>query len=193
MSRSGGCARSPSPRGGAARVACVACVGCVAAALALAACSSGTESHPSGPASLEYDIEFPSTAAAVAVETIQAFVYSTNEPNTDCPSLLVARAAKTELPTPLAQTDPVQLCDVLGGKAGDITGVAFGEVTFLVVAQADGNDYFTGCSLVTITPTSGPVNVQVSTTQAIPATTCQSVSEFCRGDCSVSEDGGPLD
>jgi len=179
-----GRARSPTLRGAAA---------CIAVAGSLLAACAGSETHASGPASLEYDIEFPSTAAAVGVETIQAFVFSAKDPGTDCPSLLVDREAKTELPAALAKTDPVKLCDVVDGGAGTLRGVDFGELTFLVVAQADGADYFTGCTLATVTPTSGPVNVQVSTTRPIPATTCQSVSEFCAGGCQVSEDGGPLD
>jgi hypothetical protein len=168
--------------------ACLAC-----AAVAVVACSSGTDSHASGPAALEYDIEFPSTAAAVVVETIQAFVFSTSVAGTDCPSLLVDREAKTELPKPLAKTDPAALCDVLGGTAGNLLGVDFGEVTFLVVAQVGGADYFTGCTLATITPTSGPVNVQVSTTRSVPPTTCKSVSEYCQQACAASADGGPAD
>lgn len=179
--------------GGMGRVTLARAAGpLVGLASALAACSAGTNEHASPPTSAEYDVEFPSTAAAVSVDTIQTFVFSASTPETECPSLLVARKTGAGLPPALAQTDPVALCDMLSGSKGGIPAVGFGNVSFLVVAQRQNADAFTGCTLTTLSATSGPVSVQLGqvTIDAIPATTCTSVLDHCNGACTVGGDGG---
>jgi len=170
-------------------------VRCSAVPLALAgalACSAGTNTHPSPPTTVEYDIEFPSTQAAVGTDTVQTFVFASTTPKTDCPSLLVARQSGSDLPTALAQTQPAKLCDVLAGNAGKLDDVGYGTVSFLVVAQRGGTDYFTGCILATLNAqTTAPVQVQLAqaTTAHIPTTTCSTVADFCAGNCSVGDGG----
>jgi hypothetical protein len=172
-------------------------VRCIAVPLALAvagplACSAGTNTHPSPPTPLEYDVEFPSVQAAVGANTVQTFVYSTATAKTDCPSLLVARQSGSDLPTDIAHTDPVAFCDLINGKGTPLTNVGYGTVSFLVVAQRGGVDYFTGCTLATLSATSAAVQIQLAqaTTAHIPTTTCNTTADFCAGNCSVG-DGGP--
>jgi hypothetical protein len=162
-----------------------------ALSVALAACSAGTNDHPSPPTASEYDIEFPSTAAAVSVDTIQTFVFSASTPQTDCPSLLVARRTGAGLPTVLAQTDPVPLCGLLDGGVGQLLDVGYGTVSFLVVAQRQNTDYFSGCTLTTLSATSAPVSVQLQqvTIASLPPTTCTSVSDHCKGICPPADGG----
>lgn len=159
-----------------------------------AACSAGTTDHSSAPTSVEYDVEFPSTAAAVAADTIQTFVYSSSTPKTDCPSLLVARQSGSGLPTAVAQAAPVALCDMAAGGKGQISGVGYGNVSFLVVAQRGGADYMTGCTLTTLSASVTSVSVQLGLVndQPIPLTSCQTVSDFCASPsaCTVGGDGG---
>jgi hypothetical protein len=164
-------------------------------ASALAACSAGTNTTQSPPTTLTYEIEFPSTAAAVSVETLQTFVFSTSTSGTDCPSLLVARESQSQLPTSLAQTNPVPLCNVLSGKAGQVPDVAYGPVSVLVVGQRGGADYMSGCTLASLSSTSGPVPVQLQldNATALPDTTCTTVTQFCATppQCTVGGDAGP--
>jgi hypothetical protein len=174
-------------------------VRCVAVPFALAglalACSAGTNTHPSPPTSVEYDVEFPSTEAAVGADTVQAYVFSTSTPKTDCASLLVALQGGSDLPTVVAQTDPIALCDMLAGKGGVLSDVGYGTVSFLVVTKRANAYYFTGCTLATLTATSAPVQIQLAqaTTAHIPTTVCNgstdfTVTDFCGGGCTV--DGG---
>jgi hypothetical protein len=165
----------------------------IAAALTvLAGCSAGTNNQPSPPTLAEYDISFPSTAAAVSVDTIQTWVFDASTPKTNCASLLVARSSGTPLPNDLAHIDPVALCDLLqNGSKGTIDPVPYGNVVFLVVAQRQGNDYFSGCVLATLSQTSSRVSVQLEqvTFTPIPSTTCTSVSDHCNNKCTVGDGG----
>lgn len=159
----------------------------------LAGCSAGTTTQPSPPTPLTYEIEFPSTAAAVSVDTLQTFVFSASTPGTDCPSLLVARQSQTALPASLAQTNALPLCDVLGGKTGQLPDVAYGNVTILVVGQRAGADYLSGCTLATLAASNSavPVQLELDTTEPLPSTDCKTVSAYCATppECSVGDGG----
>ncbi len=159
---------------------------------ALVACSAGTSDHASAPSSYTYEIEFPSTQAAVGADTVQVFVFSQSTPETDCPSLITDVSSQESLPPTVAQTNQLALCDVLSGSKGEIPNVTYGDVAFLVVAQRNGANYFSGCALATISASSGPVDVSltaVSDTTTILPTTCMSVSAFCSQSCTVGDAG----
>jgi hypothetical protein len=170
----------------------------VVGAGALVACSAGTNNHPSPPSPFTYEIQFPSTQTAVGADTVQVFVFSRATPKTDCPSLITVRTSRGNLPATVAQTDQLTLCDVLTSTTsmkGQLPSVPYGDVSFLVVAQRGGIDYFTGCALATLSATSGPVAVSLtaaSNTTPIPATNCMSVSAHCATPptCTVGGDGG---
>ncbi len=164
----------------------------------IVACSAGTNDHPSPPSAGTYDVEFPSTAAAVGAETVQAFVYANPSAaaETDCTSLIVARQSGSDLPTPEAQTPQVALCDVLSNAAkAQIPSVPYGNISLLVVTQRGGADYFTGCALATLGQGSPAVTVQLQQASALartPSTNCGAVSDFCSSPptCCVDCDGG---
>jgi hypothetical protein len=170
-------------------------VAVAAGAVGMLGCSAGTVDHPSAATSVQYDIEFPSAEAAVSAETIQTFIFSTSTADTACPALLVARQSGQSLPMALAQTSPIPLCSLLGdgGTGGSLPGVAYGNVSFLVVAQRGGVDYFTGCTLATISSTSAPIAVQLQqvSTQHIPTTNCTTVGDHCANppSCEVGDGG----
>jgi hypothetical protein len=140
----------------------------------------------SPPTSVPYTIEFPSTAAAVGADTVQVFVFDHSQPKTDCPSLISGRAAQN-LPSAIAQTDQLALCDVMAGSKGQIGSVPYESVSFLAVTQRNGIDYFTGCALATLSSSTSDVAIQLSpaTTTPIPTTNCMNVSDFCRKACTV--------
>jgi hypothetical protein len=162
------------------------------------ACSAGTNTHPSPPSAGTYEIEFPSTSAAVAADNVQAFVFANLSAagKTDCAALIVARQSGADLPTPEGQTGQIALCDVLAnGSKAEIPSVPYGDVSFLVVTQRNGVDYFTGCALATLADGSPPITVQLQQAVAtlhIPSTDCASVSDFCASPpkCCVGCDGG---
>lgn len=173
--------------------------GIALSALLLGACSAGTNNIPSPPSAGTYEIEFPSTAAAVAAETVQAFVFAnpSGANKTDCTSLIVARQSGSDLPAAEAQTGQVRLCDVLTAPRTNalIPDVPYGNVSLLVVTQRNGSDYFTGCALSTLGPNSPPVTVQLqqaTATAHIPSTNCANVGDYCTSppSCCVGCDGG---
>jgi hypothetical protein len=162
----------------------------------VASCSSGSSAAP--PTSGIYEVSFPSTAAAVGAQTVQAFVFANPSAanKTDCANLIVARQSGAGLPTPEAQTGQIPICTVLATPAqGQIPNVPYGEVSVLVVTQRSGVDYFTGCVLTTLAEGSAPISVQLEqavATAHIPSTNCGSVSAFCSATptCCVGCDGG---
>ena len=163
-----------------------------------ASCSAGTTDHPSPPSNATFEVQFPSTAAEVGAETIQAFVYAnpSSMAMTDCEHLIVARQTMNNLPPAEAQTSSIAMCDLLADATkGQVPNVPYGQVAVLVVTQRKGADYFTGCASGPLSQSGTPISVILSPakiTTPIPSTNCQNASDICAmpPKCCVACDGG---
>ena len=155
-----------------------------AAPLALVvACTASSD----GPSSGTYTVRFPSTAAAVATDTVQLFVFEPPRGGAEradfCQSLIQARKRKDTL-KPNQQNQPVNICELLAGKK-PIT-IPYGEKAVLAVAQRKAVDFMAGCVIQTLGDGDAPAAIDLSlldVSTAVPDTTCSSVTEFCTKQC----------
>lgn len=152
-------------------------------ALLVSACSS--ESPPSKG---NIGVLFPSTAAAVATDYLQFFVFdgpsSEAERPTLCQDLIQARK-KGDTPSPGEQSPPIHVCDALEG-AVPVT-IPYGEHAVLVLGQRNGKDFLVGCTLQTFGKGDAVLPVSLSLINAsasLPSKTCPSLSDFCSEVCT---------
>jgi hypothetical protein len=153
------------------------------ALLAITACTASNDTPSSGT----YTIEFPSTAAAVATDNVQLFVFDPPTLAADragyCQSLIQARKLKADQ-KPIAMNQPVNTCELLGGKK-PIT-IDYGDKAILAVAQRNQMDFMIGCAIQTLGngDASLPIDLSlVDVSNPVPPTTCMSVTDFCTGKC----------
>jgi hypothetical protein len=166
--------------GGLSRVLGVACS--VTMALLITSCSSDD-----GPSSGTYTIQFPSTAAAVATDTVQLLIFDPPKTAADragfCQSLIQARKRK-DPQKPTVSNQPVNICEMLQGRK-PIT-VDYGEKAVLAVAQRRAMDFMIGCTIQTFGNGNAPLPIDMSLIDVsvpVPDTTCTSVTDFCTQKC----------
>lgn len=155
--------------------------------LALLVASSQACTAPSnGPSTGTYSVSFPSTAAAVATDTVQLLVFDVpagNDRQDFCLNLVQARKRK-EQQKPVLQNAPVNICEMLGGRK-PIT-IPYGEKAVLAIAQRKAQDFLSGCVIQTFGAGDAPLDIDlalVDVSNAVPDTTCATVGEFCTGKC----------
>ena len=162
----------------------------VFAVAALAACvvaCSSTKEVPSPPP-VGYQISFASIDVAAFSETVEVLVYdATKGREALCNELVVKRHSNQgDQIVPLARTQPVTPCDLLGGKAQKLD-VSLGWRAFVGVARRNGQDYLVGCTVTELKGGSPqPVillDYASSLVEQAKPTTCQSLSDHCKGAC----------
>ena len=164
--------RRAAPRG----VALAAALACVCA------CSAASD-----PSRIEYDVTFPSTAAAVAADGVEIHVFDAAKPDVAgdvCASLIVRRRTGQDLPAALVARSDLTPCALRAGQGA--LAVSYGSRAFLVVAQRARQDFLIGCAYVELSATTAPVEIPLAlfaTTIAVPTTTCPSLSDHCAGGC----------
>lgn len=153
-------------------------------AASLLACSS-TKYVDADAAPGSYNVLFPSTAAAVATDTVQIWVFGGDAGTATCLSLVQKRQSHQALPPALITSDPTPPCDLAAGKGG--VTIPFGKVSVLAVGTRKGNDFLVGCTEQQLDSAAASVDVYVSlasNTQSVPTTTCTALSTFCSGGCN---------
>lgn len=148
----------------------------------LAACTL-----PAGaPTEGTYTLQFPSTAAAVAVESIQLFVFDMPTIQRDrasyCASLIRARRNAT-LPKSVAQTAPASVCDLERGARATFP---YGEHAVLAVARRAGSDLLMGCTVQTFGDGDAPLPITlalVDVAHPVPQTRCTTLGAYCQKQC----------
>lgn len=153
------------------------------AALLVAACTAGEGDPSTGT----YTIDFPSTAAAVATDTVQVLVFaapkSPEDRPTYCQTLIQQRRQKSPQQTVLT-TPTVNVCEMLAGRR-PIT-VPYGEHAALAIARRGNDDFMIGCTLQTFGNGDAPLPISLALLEAsnpVPETTCSTVSAFCAQTC----------
>lgn len=151
-------------------------------ALVVGACSS--ESPPSRG---NIGVVFPSTAAAVATDYLQFFVFdgpsSEAQRPTLCQDLIQARK-KGDTPSPTQESSLIHVCEALEG-AVPVT-VPYGEHAVLVVGLRNGKDFLVGCTLQTYGQGDAVLPIALSLIDAsssLPSKTCPTLSDFCSEAC----------
>jgi len=151
---------------------------------ALAACSAGTADKKSGGLT----VSFPSTAAAIASDTLELHVLDGSDPNA-CLAAIQARQKNQPLAKPLLSINAQSTCNFLA-NAGAPFDVGYGVRAFLVVAQraptAGGTlaDFMIGCALAGVGDVSNQVDVSLTVVDdlaSVPAfTKCSTLSDRCK-------------
>jgi hypothetical protein len=138
-----------------------------------------------------FTIQFPSTAAAIAVakhtQGVQVFAYSVSafgdasaEVAGACQTLVEQSRTNNLTAIPIAKSEVVTPCDLMAGKG--TVALAYGSYAFLAVVKSSGNDYLVGCAEQTITSTNTVVTILMtlaSSTEMVPTTSCTSLSQAC--------------
>jgi hypothetical protein len=139
-----------------------------------------------------FTVDFPSTAAAIAVlkttPGVQVFAYPTNVLGAgdaatagSCDSLVEQSRVNNVTATATAMSALVTPCDLMNGKGSIMVG--YGSYAFLAVAQSSpGQDFLIGCSEQTISASNTVVSIAMtlaSTMQTVPTTTCTTLSQAC--------------
>lgn len=156
------------------------------------ACTAGEDS----PATGTYTIQFPSTAAAIATDSVQLLVFdvpsSPNDRAVYCQTLIQARKRK-DPQKPILSNPPVNICELLLGRR-PIT-LPYGEKAILAIAQrralGPGVDFMVGCAVQTLGAGDAPLPIAlglVDVANAVPEPApntppCTSVGDFCDKKC----------
>jgi len=154
--------------------------------LVVACSSTKTEYVDGGPAaSGTYTLKFPSTAAAVATDTVQIYVFPGGDGGQSCFALVQKEQSHQALPPASQSTAPITPCDLEAGT-GALT-IPFGSVAVLAVAQRKNADFLIGCAEKTLSAADPSVSVDLSlagTGVAVPPTVCTDLSPHCKGSCN---------
>lgn len=151
----------------------------------LVACAASAD----GPSKGTYTVQFPSTEAAVATDTVIVLVFDgprgADQRATLCQELVQQRRKK-EPQKPLFQSKAANICELLQGRQP--IEVAYGEKTLLAVGLRGSDDFLIGCVIQTIGQGDAPLDIDltlVDVTQPVPETDCKSVSAACtEGKCT---------
>lgn len=149
--------------------------------LVVSACSS--ESPPSKG---NIGVVFPSTAAAVATDYLQFFIFdppASADRATVCQDLIQARK-KGDYPSPAAQSPLIHVCEALEGVV-PVT-VPYGEHAVLVIGLRNSKDFLVGCTLQTYGEGDAVLPIALSLIDAsssLPSKTCPTLSAFCSETC----------
>jgi hypothetical protein len=151
--------------------------------ISVVACSSEAPPTSAPKTTYNYLIDFQSKDAAVSVDTLIIQVF---EAQSSCSSLTLKRTSGGDLPKPVGQVGPVDVCDVLTNKGGLVT-VPYGSFSILVVARRGDKDWFIGCATQRVDVQTGEPPVITLTnfdnTVTVSPTSCPSVSAHCRKEC----------
>ncbi len=152
-------------------------------ALALVACTAASK----GPSTGSYQVTFPSTAAAVATDTVQLLVFELPaDPGarTDFCLTLIQGRKRLDPQKPILSNTPVNICEMLGGRK-PIT-IPYGEKAVLAVAKRKMNDFLIGCSIQTFGEGDAPLDIDLALVDVgvtVPDTPCATVGDFCTQKC----------
>lgn len=157
--------------------------------LVLLSCTTG-EAEPSKGT---YSLQFPSTAAAVATESVQVLVFEVKTPEERagiCQDLIIARRTRPESLEPVVPPPAsANVCEMLLGRRPVI--VPYGEHALLAIAQRQDErgelrDFLIGCAVMTIGDGDPPLPIAlklVSVNAPIPPTNCATVGDYCASKC----------
>ena len=158
----------------------------LAAASVVAACSASTNTVTVDGGSVQgsYSIQFPSTAAAVATETVEVRVFGAAAGG--CFTLVQKQQSHQQLPDAIVKAGPVSPCDMQTSGAGALT-LPFGKVSVLAVATRKNADFLIGCGDGDVSASNAVVTVPLSlagTSVSVPTTTCAELTAHCSGGCT---------
>ena len=152
----------------------------------LLACTASEEAPSPGT----YTLQFPSTAAAVATDTVQLLFFDVlptqAERSGQCASIIQARERK-DPQRPQFQNTSVNICELSQGKKP--VSIPYGEHVVFAIAVRSNVDFMVGCNIQTFGKGNAPLPIAMSLVDVrnpVPDTTCGSVTDFCQSKCPAN-------
>lgn len=152
----------------------------VVTALLATACASKVDADPPNVA---FDIGFPSTSAAVAVDSVRVLVFEGTQ--SSCLELVQKRVSGQDLPPRLVESRSVPPCEL--SSAGNDVSLDLGKTyTFLATGESGGNLVLIGCAVQesygSTTALPIPLTLKDGATR-LPESKCAKLSDRCAGRC----------
>lgn len=151
-----------------------------AIAMGSVACAAKKDAEP---APIAFDVQFPSTSAAVAVDGVKVYVFPGS---LSCNDLVRRRQTQQELPATVLVSDSVSPCDLRVGQNNSLELDLDQDYTMLAVGSAAGKDLLVGCTLQSKFGATRAQSISltfIDANQKIPDTKCTKLSEKCGGKC----------
>lgn len=136
------------------------------------------------PANVPIDIDFPSAAAAVAVDGVKLFVF---EGARQCNELVRLRQTAQAFPTTTLETPAISPCALLHGTNNVVELPRDKDYTVVAIGDMQGKDLFVGCAVqIAFGATKAlPIPLTyIDSANKIPDTTCTKLSDKCDGRCN---------
>lgn len=137
----------------------------------------------SAPPNVPLDIDFPSAAAAVAVDGVKLFVFDGVRV---CNDLVRLRQTAQAFPATVVETPAVPPCDLLRGTNNVVDLTRDKDYTVLAIGDMQGEDVFVGCAVQVAFGATKALSIPltyIDSANKIPDTTCTKLSDKCDGRC----------
>lgn len=153
----------------------------LAAVTLVTACAKDEDASP---ANVDIAVDFPSTAAAVAVDGVKVYVFDSSQ---TCTNVIRLRQTAQALPATVFESNSVAPCQIQQGvPAASFEVKRNTTYTMLAVGTAAGKDLLVGCSVQQGfgNTTAQPIALTyIDATQKIGTTACAKLSDKCTGAC----------
>lgn len=151
---------------------------------AVALVTACAKDEDASPANVDISVDFPSTAAAVAVDGVKVYVFDSSQACTD---VIRLRQTSQALPATVFESASVAPCQIQSGAAAASFEIRRDTTyTMLAVGTAAGKDLLVGCTVQQGfgNTTAQPISLTyIDATQRIPTTSCAKLSDKCTGAC----------
>ena len=140
---------------------------------------------PKDKASFTLNVDFPSTALAIASDEVKFIVYDDPAPGA-CQRIYLKRITnQADLPPVVLDGPPVSVCDLAFGRSTPLD-LPIGRHSILAVASRAKQDLLVGCADVALSEDGGEVVVDLAlpgATPVPPLSSCLSVRDACEKRC----------
>lgn len=146
----------------------------------LAACAKEEESTPP---EIAIQIDFQSTAAAVATESVKVFVF---DGLLGCNDLIRLRQTEQPLPPRRTETPSLTPCQLQNNELNAVELDLRKDYTMLAVGQIGGKDVLAGCTQQLAYGDTKAVDITIALIddrQRLEAPACAKLSDKCSGAC----------
>jgi hypothetical protein len=154
----------------------------VALAASLAAAFAGCAlKKTSDPAPIDFQVGFPSVAAAIGTDSVVVYVFLGAQV---CNDLIRLRQTGQELPASLLQTPALTPCALMNRQGTSFDLDLNNDYTMLAVGEAGGRDQLIGCTVQRAFGTTQALNIPmtfIDNKQSLATTKCTKLSDKCGG------------
>jgi hypothetical protein len=157
----------------------------IAPALLIALVSACYAEKTSQPATVAFNLDFPSATAAVLTSSVEVYVFSGDQ---TCTKLISdARSGESNLPQALFVSSSLSPCQIYDSQGNTFSLNSGTDYTMLAIGQgSNGKDSLIGCTIQPSFSNSAALSIPltfINDTQSLGTTSCTKLSDKCRGAC----------